>query len=125
MAPARTESPVPWSTAIERVDSRYEGPLRNIETIDAVEFAANLQPTEYTIFGTHEKSKILFLDVQILDSTGADPYKGDVLIEGQHSPCLFESFHHPRLLTFHQAKSSQQLEQYQTSNNSAKTLPFA
>jgi hypothetical protein len=54
-----------------------------MDTIDAVEFAANLQPAEYSIFGTHEDSKILFLDVQILDSTGAEPYKGDVFIEGQ------------------------------------------
>ena len=83
MAPSRTESPKPWSTSIERVDSRYAGPPRNIDTIDAVKFAANLQPAEYSIFGTHEKSKILFLDVQILDSTGAEPYNGDVLIEGQ------------------------------------------
>lgn len=83
MAPARTESPKPWSTSIDRVDSRYIGPPRNIETIDAVHFAPNLQPTEYSIFGTHEKSKILFLDVQILDSTGAEPYQGDVLIEGR------------------------------------------
>lgn len=83
MAPSRTESPKPWSTSIERVDSRYAGPPRNIDTIDAVQFAANLQPAEYSIFGTHEMSKILFLDVQILDSTGAEPYRGDVLIEGQ------------------------------------------
>lgn len=82
MSPSREEPAVPWSSAIERVDSRYTGRPRNIDAIDAVEFAANLQPTEYTIFGTHEKSKILFLDVQILDSTGAEPYKGDVLVEG-------------------------------------------
>jgi hypothetical protein len=82
MAPAREEPPMPWSTSIERIDSRYAGPPRNIGAIDAVEFAASLQPAEYSIFGTHEKSKILFLDVQILDSTGAEPYKGDVLIEG-------------------------------------------
>jgi hypothetical protein len=82
MTPARTASPKPWSSAMERVDSRYEGPPRNIANIDAVEFAANLQPAEYSIFGTHEESKILFLNVQILDSTGAEPYKGDVLIEG-------------------------------------------
>lgn len=83
MAPSRTESPKPWSTSIERIDSRYVGPPRNIEKIDAVQFAASLQPAKYSIFGTHEKSKILFLDVQILDSTGAEPYSGDVLIEGQ------------------------------------------
>lgn len=28
-------------------------------------------------------SKILFTDVNILDSTGRDPYGGDVLVEGQ------------------------------------------
>lgn len=87
MAPSRVESPKPWSTGIERIDSRYAGPPRNIDAIDAVEFAPNLQPAEYSIFGTHEKSKILFLDVQILDSTEAEPYSGDVLIEGQS--CIF------------------------------------
>jgi predicted amidohydrolase YtcJ len=33
--------------------------------------------------GTDSDSKILFLDVNILDSTGADPYRGDVYIEGE------------------------------------------
>lgn len=33
--------------------------------------------------GTHPDSKILFLDVNILDSTGREPYMGDVLIEGE------------------------------------------
>jgi hypothetical protein len=125
MAPSRDESPKPWSTTIERVDSRYEGPPRNIDTIDAVEFAANLQPTGYSIFGTHEKSKILFLDVQILDSTGAEPYRGDVLIEGQHSmnDCL-DSTITSSTLTSYQARSSQQWAQYQTSTSFVMILPF-
>lgn len=36
-----------------------------------------------SIFGTHPESKILFTDVNILDSTGRDPYRGDVLMEGE------------------------------------------
>ena len=33
--------------------------------------------------GTRPDSKVLFLDVNVLDSTGADPYHGDVYIEGE------------------------------------------
>jgi imidazolonepropionase-like amidohydrolase len=33
--------------------------------------------------GTRAESKVLFLDVNILDSTGREPYHGDVLIEGE------------------------------------------
>lgn len=33
--------------------------------------------------GTHPESKILFSNVRILDSTGAQPYDGDVLVEGE------------------------------------------
>jgi hypothetical protein len=47
-----------------------------------------LQPKEYTIFGTHADSKILFSDVNILDSTGREPYRGDVLIEGWCVQCM-------------------------------------
>ncbi|KZT28207.1 isoaspartyl dipeptidase-like protein [Neolentinus lepideus HHB14362 ss-1] len=42
-----------------------------------------LQAKNYSIAGTHPDSKILFLDVDILDSTGREPYMGDVLIEGE------------------------------------------
>ncbi|TFK53070.1 isoaspartyl dipeptidase-like protein [Heliocybe sulcata] len=42
-----------------------------------------LQPKNYIMAGTHPDSKILFLDVNILDSTGSEPYMGDVLIEGE------------------------------------------
>jgi hypothetical protein len=55
---------------------------RNIASIDALKFDANLQPKNYEIAGTNPESKILFLDVNILDSTGREPYLGDVLIEG-------------------------------------------
>jgi len=56
---------------------------RNISNIDSLDFAPNLQPKRYEILGTHPDSKILFLDVNILDSTGRAPYRGDVLIEGE------------------------------------------
>jgi hypothetical protein len=123
MAPARIESPVPWSTAIERVDSRFEGPPRNIDTIDAVEFSANLQPKEYSIFGTHEKSKILFLNVQILDSTGKEPYSGDVLIEGRSSSHWID-LTLSLALTSHQARSSHRSAQCLMSISFATTLLF-
>ncbi|EPQ51840.1 amidohydrolase [Gloeophyllum trabeum ATCC 11539] len=42
-----------------------------------------LRPKNYQMAGTHPDNKILFLDVNILDSTGREPYMGDVLIEGE------------------------------------------
>lgn len=33
------------------------------------------------MLGSHPESKVLFLDVRILESTGRYPYRGDVLIE--------------------------------------------
>lgn len=61
----------------------YKGPPRNIENIDAISFDKALQPKEYRLLGTHPDSRILFTDVSILDSTGRDPFRGDVLIEGE------------------------------------------
>lgn len=55
---------------------------RNITYINNLKANPNLQPKEYSIAGTHGESKILFTDVKILDSTGREPYNGDVLIEG-------------------------------------------
>jgi hypothetical protein len=82
MAPARIEPPVPWSTEADNAPSTHKGKPRNIGPIDALQFDSNLQPKEYKMFGTHPESKILFSDVNILDSTGREPYRGDVLIEG-------------------------------------------
>ena len=61
---------------------------------DSVKFAASLKPKPYQMKGTPADSKVLFLNVNILDSTGRDPYRGDVYIEGkiqcplQHSPLM-------------------------------------
>lgn len=83
MSPAREEPAVPWPTTTDAALSTHKGRPRNIDTIDAAKFDDNLQPTEYSMFGTPEDSRILFLDVNILDSTGAEPYRGDVLIKGR------------------------------------------
>ena len=74
---------MPWSTDTNVQPSTYKGRPRNIDAIDAITYADNLQPPQYDIFGTHEESKILFLDVNILDSSGEEPYRGDVLVESE------------------------------------------
>ncbi|ORY09214.1 putative fumarylacetoacetate hydrolase [Clohesyomyces aquaticus] len=48
-----------------------------------VQFDPSLKPKSYQIKETPSSSKILFRDVNILDSTGGDPYRGDVFIEGE------------------------------------------
>ena len=58
-------------------------PPRNVDWIEQVSWDSSLQPKDYDIQGTHPDSKILFLNVNILDSTGKEPYLGDVLVEGQ------------------------------------------
>jgi imidazolonepropionase-like amidohydrolase len=84
MAPVRIEEPpVSWPTVDDDSGKPFEGFPRNIKPIDAIAFDESLQPKHYDIFGTHRDSKILFLDVNILDSTGREPYRGDVLIEGE------------------------------------------
>nr|OQO21856.1 hypothetical protein B0A51_09342 [Rachicladosporium sp. CCFEE 5018] len=83
MSPSRIEPPVSWPLETNNPPCKLKGTPRNIEWIDAVHFADNLQPKRYEIFGTHDQSKILFLDVNILDSTVREPYHGDVLIEGE------------------------------------------
>ena len=84
MAPARIEEPPhSWPTAeLDPGKTDYEGLPRNIASIDAIKFPDAVQPKAYKIEGTHPDSKILFTDVNILDSSGREPYRGDVLIEG-------------------------------------------
>ncbi|OQV00024.1 hypothetical protein CLAIMM_05579 [Cladophialophora immunda] len=59
----------------ESTQTRY--PYENLA------FDPKLQPKRYEIAGTSPSSKILFLGVNILDSTGKEPYRGDVYIEGE------------------------------------------
>ena len=82
MSPSRNPEPA-TSFAAKPNSEAYRGPPRNVATINAINFDKALQPKQYEILGTHPESQILFTDVEILDSTGRDPYKGDVLIKGE------------------------------------------
>lgn len=70
-----------WMSSDYPVD-KYDGPPRNIAYIEQLEFDPRLQPVSYEIFGTASSSRVLILDVEILEATGRDPYRGDVLIVG-------------------------------------------
>ncbi|KAB8073050.1 hypothetical protein BDV29DRAFT_157961 [Aspergillus leporis] len=61
----------------------YSGPPRNVAFIDNLAFDPKLQPREYQIAETSSSSKILIHDVNIFDTTGREPYRGDVLIIGE------------------------------------------
>ena len=66
------------------------GSYANVDTMnphDHVHFDPSLQPKKYHIKGTDPDSKVLFRDVNILDSTGRDPFRGDVYIEGMDVLC--------------------------------------
>ena len=78
-----------WAGSAAKLEP-YTGPPRNVGWIDAIQFDESLAPPKYEIFGTDPKSKILITDVNILDSTGREPFKGDVLIEGMP---LLEQMH--------------------------------
>lgn len=49
---------------------------------DSIHFDPSLKPRDYHIKGTDPESKVLFRDVNIIDSTGRRPFKGEVYIEG-------------------------------------------
>jgi hypothetical protein len=84
MTPARREEPpVSWP-AVDVAPKPHHGLPRNVQAIHDIEWDKGLQPQSYSIFGTHPESKILFLDVNILDSTGREPYRGDVFIQGSY-----------------------------------------
>ena len=70
----------------------YSGPPRNVASIDNLAFDPKLQPREYHISGTSSTSKILILDVNIVEATGREPYRGDVLIIGE-ATILLEQFY--------------------------------
>jgi len=64
------------------VNGASDGKVDTMNSHEYVHFDPSLKPKNYSIKGTDPNSKILFRDVNILDSTGADPFKGDVYIEG-------------------------------------------
>jgi len=107
MAPSRIDDPLPSFSETSTTSETYKGPPRNVVNIDAINFDKALQPKKYEILGTHPESKILFTDVNILDSTGRDLYRGDVLIEGEKItkvgvvPNAEELKHDPKVRIFH------------------------
>ncbi|KAL2000653.1 hypothetical protein VTN02DRAFT_2792 [Thermoascus thermophilus] len=84
MSPAIVGEPCApsWAESASKLEP-YDGPPRNVKYIEDLKFDDSLRPKKYEIQGTHPDSKILILDVSILDSTGKEPYRGDVLIEGE------------------------------------------
>jgi len=104
MAPGLSLS---WAQQNDTSPSNYKGFPRNIQPIDEVKWDDSLQPKNYEIFCTHPESKILFLDVNILDSTGAEPYSGDVFISGEriaavgNVPNVDELKNDPKVRVFH------------------------
>lgn len=56
---------------------------RNSIPISSLKFHSSLLPIPYSILGTSPTSKLLFLNVAILDSTGRNSFIGDVLIRGE------------------------------------------
>ncbi|KAJ5974112.1 hypothetical protein N7481_011322 [Penicillium waksmanii] len=73
---------VSWMSSDYPIDN-YDGPPRNVAYINQLDFDSDLQPVKYEIAGTAPSSKVLILDVEILEATGREPYRGDVLIAGQ------------------------------------------
>ena len=86
MSEVYSVEPVSWEQRPHsewKVDTSHDEDLpRNVEFIGNLKLDPKLQPKKYELEGTHSSSLILFLDVNILDSTGRKPYRGDVLIEG-------------------------------------------
>jgi len=64
------------------VNGNDAGKIDTMNPHELVNFDPSLKPKDYQIKGTDPSSKVLFLDVNIIDSTGADAFKGDVYIEG-------------------------------------------
>ncbi len=117
MAPARLVEDIPWSSPAF-VAEPYEGPPRNVKAIDEIKFHEDVKYPKYEILGTDPSSKILFVDVSILDCTGSEPYRGDVYIEGKAAskqlPCIASIIKFTKIA---QANASRQLAMFQTRPN--------
>ncbi|KAK4696159.1 hypothetical protein P7C71_g1710, partial [Lecanoromycetidae sp. Uapishka_2] len=71
---------------------------RKLNPHDDLRFDPNLKPKLYHMEGTRPDSKVLFLDVNILDSTGADAYHGDVYIEDSEGMDMLEKAKHKHVV---------------------------
>lgn len=85
MAPSAVDSRGMMVNGMKDKPNGVNGTHDKVDTLrphDSVHFDPSLKPKNYTIKGTDPNSKVLFRDVNILDCTGAEPFKGDVYIEG-------------------------------------------
>ncbi|PTB38779.1 uncharacterized protein TrAFT101_006808 [Trichoderma asperellum] len=64
-------------------EQAYQGPPRNVDPIQAYKVKPELLPPNYEIQGTDPASKILFVNVNIIESSGREPYIGSVYIQGE------------------------------------------
>jgi hypothetical protein len=79
MAPSAVDS---RGVMLNGINGHHAGKVDTMNPHDEVHFDPSLKPKDYTIKGTDPNSKVLFRDVNILDSTGADLFRGSVYIEG-------------------------------------------
>lgn len=82
-----TMAKISWMSPDHPVE-KYDGPPRNIAYIDQLSFDPDLQPKHSEIAGTDTASRILILDVNILEATGREPYRGDVLVASESNYSL-------------------------------------
>ncbi|KAK5171458.1 uncharacterized protein LTR77_004603 [Saxophila tyrrhenica] len=83
MAPSAVDSRGMMVNGINGHTNGAGGKVDTMNSHDYVQWDPSLKPKNYTMKGTDPNSKVLFRDVNILDSTGANPFKGDVYIEGE------------------------------------------
>ncbi|KAF8553045.1 hypothetical protein OG21DRAFT_1523370 [Imleria badia] len=76
----RETSRQPGSNGLGEDENPREPVFRGI---DLTRPDSRIKVPDISIWSTAQESKIAFVDVNILDSTGSDIYRGDVLIEGQ------------------------------------------
>lgn len=78
-------APVAVDATGNMLNGFHDNKVDTMNPHDVVQFDKKLTPKRYEIKGTDPSSKILFTDVNIIDSTGADPFRGDVYIEGMYA----------------------------------------
>jgi hypothetical protein len=83
MAPGRIDPQASETVELVAVNG-FHPTSKTLFPHDSVHFHPSLTPKKYSIEGTDPDSRILFHDVTILDSTGKQPYRGHVYVEGMH-----------------------------------------
>ena len=107
-------APVAVDTSGRMLNGYHDKKIDTMNPHDLVQFDKSLTPKKYEIQGTDPNSKVLFTNVNIIDSTGADAFNGDVYIEGKLS-CQTLCF--ILMLTVSQHNGSNMLAKFQTRKN--------